>query len=267
MRWTIDRDRNNNYFTSNKKIQDFHNLTIHSPYKVSQQSPIFYDEYRLQYLPIKSEEEVEDEVEVSQLIQMIFKNRRSSWDFREEVVSKKKFLDFLKLSIGTNGKRRVNFLDNNDAERFEDVYVRSYPSGGALYPIKIYIYINNVEEFKSGIYEYRYGEVDKLCLIKHINNNQLDQFTTFHYDNHKSLKKSNFIVYCATDLTMKTRYGLMQYKLSLLEVGHIAQNLMLSASYYHLNCVPIGGYFERQLNEFLGIDKINETVLYFLAVG
>ncbi|HFU4458554.1 TPA: hypothetical protein ACGPAR_002220 [Streptococcus suis] len=33
------------------------------------------------------------------------------------------------------------------------------------------------------------------------------------------------------------------------------------------NCIPIGGFFEDKLNKFLEIDKINETVIYFLGVG
>lgn len=265
MKWKIDRDKSNTYFSYGDSVLKFHKDNMLSESKVSQQTPIFFPDYRLSYLPSLDYKIVLKEG-VSSSIGQIIRNRRSSWEFRNNEMEVDDFYNFLYESIGTSGERSVTFLNDKKEIMEENVLVRSYPSGGALYPIKIYLYINNVRGLDQGIYEYRHGKSDTLHLLKLDNNDTIDDFSTFKYDN-KSFKTCNFIVFLASDLLLHTRYGRNQYKLSLLECGHIVQNIMLVSTYYDRASVPIGGYFEAKLNRFLGIDKINETVLYFIAVG
>lgn len=265
MKWKIDKDKNNTYFNYGDRIQKFHKDNMLSEFKVSQQTPIFFPDYRLSYLHSLDHKIVSTEGECSCIGQLIH-DRRSSWEFKNNEMTVNDFYKLLYESLGTSGERNVTFLNNEKEVLEERVLVRSYPSGGALYPIKIYLYVNKVKGFDQGIYEYRHGNPDSLHLLKEVNNDSIDDFSTFKYDN-KSFKTCNFIVFLASDLLLPTRYGRNQYKLSLLECGHIVQNIMLVSTCFNRASVPIGGYFEVKLNSFLGIDKINETVLYFVAVG
>ena len=75
-------------------------------------------------------------------------------------------------------------------------------------------------------------------------------------------------VFFAADLKqIISKYGLLSYRLQQLEAGHMAENLSLMLSMLGYNCVPIGGFFEDDLNRYLGIDVNSQTVLYFYAVG
>jgi nitroreductase len=53
----------------------------------------------------------------------------------------------------------------------------------------------------------------------------------------------------------------------LLEAGHVAQNLNLVATALGLGCVNIGGYFDREIDEYLDLDGITHSTIYMLAIG
>ena len=57
------------------------------------------------------------------------------------------------------------------------------------------------------------------------------------------------------------------YRFALLEAGHVVQNLLLTATALGLGAVPLGGYYDRLTDEFLGLDGVNESTLYTVAVG
>lgn len=63
------------------------------------------------------------------------------------------------------------------------------------------------------------------------------------------------------------KYGLRAYRFTLLEAGHVMQNLLLTAQALGLGAVPIGGYYDRRLDEWLGVDGRNESTLYTAAIG
>lgn len=256
MKW--DFSRNVDYFTSVDKIMKFHNSSKQAEHLVSLQNPKLFYKYTTNFLNYVSKMELPD-VEIATPIIDVFFKRRSSWEFGDEYLNLNDFFKFIKNAVGTS----LTTLDDYG----NVVNKRNYPSGGALYPIKIYILNNNVAGLEKGIYEFRtLHSKDVLCCVKKIDEYDIDSFTSFKYSN-KSFKSTDFIIFLASNLKMDTRYGLLQYRLTLLEAGHIAQNIMLMSTIFNKNCIPIGGFFEDKLNKFLEIDKINETVIYFLGVG
>ena len=63
------------------------------------------------------------------------------------------------------------------------------------------------------------------------------------------------------------KYGLRGYRFALLEAGHVAQNIVLAATALDVASVPLGAFFDRRTDEFLGLDGVNESALYTIAVG
>jgi SagB-type dehydrogenase family enzyme len=59
----------------------------------------------------------------------------------------------------------------------------------------------------------------------------------------------------------------MAYRLALVEAGHVAQNVCLVATGLGLGVCPLAGYVDDALNDLLGLDGVDETVVYALAVG
>ena len=58
------------------------------------------------------------------------------------------------------------------------------------------------------------------------------------------------------------KYGVRGYRFALLEAGHVGQNVLLAATALGLGAVPLGGYYDRLTDEFLGLDGVNESTLY-----
>ena len=63
------------------------------------------------------------------------------------------------------------------------------------------------------------------------------------------------------------KYGLRGYRFVLLEAGHAAQNLLLAATALGLASVPVGGFYDRELERLLQVDGVNESALYALSLG
>src|SRR5207245_817573 len=65
----------------------------------------------------------------------------------------------------------------------------------------------------------------------------------------------------------RCKYGLRGYRFALLEAGHLVQNVVLAAAELGLPALPVGGFFDRRLDELIGADGLEESVLYAVALG
>lgn len=91
-------------------------------------------------------------------IRKIFENRRSTllnsfdgnWN-REELFK------LLTIAVGPNSRKRVYHGEN--------LILRNYPSGGALFPIKLYIFVKDVEGVEAGVY-YISPQLKKLIKVE-----------------------------------------------------------------------------------------------------
>src|SRR5204863_9224189 len=63
------------------------------------------------------------------------------------------------------------------------------------------------------------------------------------------------------------KYGDRGYRFTLLEAGHVAQNINLVAAGLGLGCINIGGYLDRQIDDLLGLDGLEHSTLYLIGVG
>jgi len=65
----------------------------------------------------------------------------------------------------------------------------------------------------------------------------------------------------------KWKYKERGYRYIYLDGGHIGQNLYLAATALELGCCTIGALFDEEVNELIGVDGTEETVVYMGAVG
>jgi len=61
--------------------------------------------------------------------------------------------------------------------------------------------------------------------------------------------------------------GLAAVTKVLIEAGHVAQSMLLAAEAIGLGAVPVGGYLDRDVDRHLGLDGVNESVVYVLHLG
>ena len=142
--------------------------------------------------------------------------------------------------------------------------LRAVPSGGALYPLELYVAALRVDGLEAGLYHF-----DPLlgCLeIARIGlaSDELAALSTY----------PDIVSQCAALLLVaavfgrtRFKYGLRGYRFALLEAGHVGQNVVLAATALGLAAVPLGGFYDRPTDEFLGLDGVNESTLYTIAVG
>jgi SagB-type dehydrogenase family enzyme len=63
------------------------------------------------------------------------------------------------------------------------------------------------------------------------------------------------------------KYGDRGYRFIFLEAGHVAQNINLVATALGLGSVNIGGFFDREIDEFLDLDGVTHSTIYMVAIG
>ncbi|KJY44192.1 hypothetical protein ADK59_34960 [Streptomyces sp. XY332] len=66
---------------------------------------------------------------------------------------------------------------------------------------------------------------------------------------------------------LRRRYGLRALRLGLLEAGHLAQTLQLTAGTFGLATIPLGGLHDDLAHELLGLDDLDEPIQYLLPLG
>jgi SagB-type dehydrogenase family enzyme len=141
---------------------------------------------------------------------------------------------------------------------------RVVPSGGALYPLELFFHSSHVEGLEPGLYHYnplrhhlrflRYGD-ESHRLAEALVQRQLALDTAMLLFITAVFERSTF------------KYGERGYRFVLLEAGHVAQNVNLVAGALGLGCVNIGGFFDRQIDDLLGLDGLGHSTVYLAGLG
>ncbi len=141
---------------------------------------------------------------------------------------------------------------------------RTAPSAGALYPIETYLVVNRAEKLQQGVYHYA------------VQNHALEQLRVAVLGDALAMAAMGQIL-CATAPIVfvwtavfprsKWKYQQRAYRYVYLDAGHIAENLALAAVSLGLGSCQIAALFDDEINEIIGVDGIDESVLYMSAVG
>ena len=141
---------------------------------------------------------------------------------------------------------------------------RAVPSGGALYPLEIYLYPFRVDGLEQGLYHYN-SEAHLLNLLRSTDDKSrlLSAFVQ------PELVRNAAVLILITAIFSRTlfKYGDRGYRFVMIEAGHLAQNAILTAGGLGLNIAPVGGYMDREIDSYLGVDGLNESTIYALVLG
>lgn len=183
----------------------------------------------------------------------IMRKRRSYRNYRNKSLSKKELSSLL---YGSSGL--IKFGKSFDKSR------RPYPSAGGRFPLEVYPLIFNCDKFKKGLYHYNIKENCLELLLQ----KDLREWLVDTTGGEKWIKKAA-VVFIITGILDRTRikYGDRGYRYTLIEAGHLAQNLLILATDLGLNSCPIGGFIDFKLNELLDIQIQKEYALYLIAIG
>jgi SagB-type dehydrogenase family enzyme len=141
--------------------------------------------------------------------------------------------------------------------------LRAAPSGGALYPLELYCACQRVDGLDVALYHYdplRHG----LELLRPLEAPVGDDLSPY-----RAVLADSAVVVAMTAMFWRSRfkYGARAYRFALMEAGHVGQNVLLAAAALRLAAVPIGGFYDRAVDAFLGVDGIYEASLYLVPLG
>jgi SagB-type dehydrogenase family enzyme len=141
---------------------------------------------------------------------------------------------------------------------------RMIPSGGALYPLELYVQASRVEGLAPGLYHYD-PEAHELDVLRQGDESEALARCLVQAD----LGRSAAAVVLITAVFARSvfKYADRGYRFILLEAGHLAQNATLIGQEMGLATAPIGGYADRDVDRYLGVDGLNESTVYLFLLG
>lgn len=143
-----------------------------------------------------------------------------------------------------------------------DFSLRAYPSAGALYPIELYLVVRNSIGISEGLYYYPPRQ-DGIRRLHEEPDGILEAFVVEEPVRNAAL----IIILTAAFWRAKAKYGPRGYRYTLQESGHIAANISLLGEGFGIGTIPLGGFYDNRVNDWLGLDGVNEAAVYALAVG
>jgi SagB-type dehydrogenase family enzyme len=143
---------------------------------------------------------------------------------------------------------------------------RAAPSGGALYPLEIYLHSTHLEGQPAGLYHYNPIRNElRLLQERDLSVGIADGLVAFQ--RHLAFEASLILFLTAVFERSAFKYGTRGYRFVLLEAGHVAQNINLVATALGLACVNVGGYYDRRIDELLNLDGVTHSTVYMIALG
>jgi SagB-type dehydrogenase family enzyme len=142
---------------------------------------------------------------------------------------------------------------------------RSVPSGGALYPIDVYAVVgeSGVQEIESGVYHYDPG-AHEIILVK-------------EGDLRRELAKASLgqmwmaaapvdLIVTAEYKRSSSKYGERGVRYSMIEAGHVGQNIFLQAEALGLGAGIVGAFHDQEVTWVAKLGQGHEPLL-IMPVG
>jgi SagB-type dehydrogenase family enzyme len=149
-------------------------------------------------------------------------------------------------------------------EEHGEILFRTAPSAGALYPVETYLSVNHVGDLRQGIYHFRPNHFDLELLSQGDFSGQLAGAAL----GQKMIERAQVtFIWSAVADRSKWKYDQRAYRYIYLDAGHIAQNLYLAGEALGLGVCAIGALFDDEVNQVIGLDGVDETVVYMASVG
>lgn len=149
--------------------------------------------------------------------------------------------------------------------------LRVAPSGGARHPFELYAVVKNVSGLKPGIYRY--------APLLHVGEKRVAVEFMGHFDNHDehmseamagqkwTAKAPVVLVLTCVPYRAEWRYSEAAHRVALIDLGHVGQNIMLSAAALGLGSCCIAAYSQEICDKALGLNGKDEYTVYAVTVG
>lgn len=190
--------------------------------------------------------------------------RRSIRQYTGDTIS----LDYLAtvLHAGAGITAEMNYRFNSSDEEVK-LYSRSVPSGGGLYPVEIYIAVNNVERLSPGIYKYHSKTDSIIKLFDKMTLDLLFAANSIHQD-FISLSRSNAVfLLVGHPWKVMRKYGNRGMRFMFQEAGGISQHINLAVAALGLGGVECASFYDDEVHKILKLDGLYRSFIHSIVVG
>ncbi|MEH7097215.1 SagB/ThcOx family dehydrogenase [Neobacillus vireti] len=200
---------------------------------------------------------IREDIVKKQSIYECIKGRRSTRLYSKESLTLSELSYLLWATQGITGTNKGGLM------------LRTVPCSGATHTFETYLLITRVEGIQQGVY--RYLPVEHQLLFMHeLNemNNKIDAITLDQPFVPNFAKRAAVVfAWSTTPYRSEWKYDISAHKKILIDVGHVCQNLYLASESVDAGACAIGIYDQKLIDEVLGLDGVEEYVLYLGAVG
>jgi SagB-type dehydrogenase family enzyme len=182
--------------------------------------------------------------------------RRSRRDFADADLELPQLAKILQQSYGITC---AHPMSGGGAQHF-----RAAPSAGALYPAELYLGVRRVAGLEPGIYYYQVPD-HALTLLRP--GDPSERLYEASAGQEHALHAAVTVLIAAVFERTQSKYGERGYRYVLLDVGHLAQNLYLGCTALGLAVTTSGAFFDDEAATLLGLDGVDEALLYLAFVG
>lgn len=141
---------------------------------------------------------------------------------------------------------------------------RAAPSGGALFPLDLYVLPLRCPGIPCGVHLYDPERSELELVSAGLPAGRLEAAL---YQREVAATAAVLVVAVAVFARSRVKYGLRAYRHVLLEAGHAVQGALLAAAAAGLRALPLGGFVDRELEALLGVDGVRESVVHAFAAG
>jgi len=142
---------------------------------------------------------------------------------------------------------------------------RASPSGGACYPLDLYLVVgkNSVEGLDAGVYHYI---VSNHSLEIHLRGDKRRVLALASLGQMFIVRAPVSIVTTVEYSRITSRYGQRGVRYAHIEVGHVGENIYLQAEALGLGTVAVGAFSDGMVSKCLNLSKEHEP-LYIMPDG
>lgn len=169
----------------------------------------------------------------------------------------------VQLSTLLHHAARANRMRRPTAAPTVAQWVRPYPSGGALFPIELYVASAAVEGLPAAV-SYYDARQHKLRVLPGISPTTIRSAETA--DESVAPAACTLILTGVFERSVQ-KYGPRGYRLALIEAGHLMQNISLLAGALGLKALVSASFYEAEMEQALDIDGVSEAALALVIIG
>lgn len=181
--------------------------------------------------------------EISVFVTNLLKNRQSCRKFVREPISLKDLSTLLGHALSVR----------NESSK------RPYPSGGGRYPVETHILVQNCNELAVGFYYYHPKEHALYLTLP------LSKIPSLSVP--WTSDASCIILFSALWERSSRKYQELALPLTLIEAGHMAQNILLVAEAMNIGSCPSANFNEKVSEWLLDENPEVESALYIIPIG